>query len=598
MTTSPQLNIGVVGRDHLKLDVYKLLDTRCLVAGNSGAGKSWLLRLMAEQLIPVVPTIVIDPESEFVTLREKFDVVLGGEGGEVPVDPRSAALLARRLVELNVSAVLNINGLNLRGRRDFVRNFLESLLDLPKALWRPTAIMLDEAHIFCPEKSAGESVATEAVINLMSLGRKRGFAGILATQRLSKLHKDAEAETNNVFLGRAWMDNDQKRVGALLGFSNDQARGLRDLSQGQFHFFGPAGSLNGVNLVQVGQVKTTHPSARDRRTIVAPKPSAKVKKIASELEDLVQKAEVEVKNLDAAKVEIERLKAEYATLEQAAGPAPVIKQTGMTKAEHHKLLREAVRDAVEKAVANANVKRDKLWAEKLGPVLKHVEPLLQQFKEINVDVAEAAALEVLATQSLEIYEPPAEEVAAPPQTFFLNEQHTTHTPAPVKPKKVQTAAGDTKLGKAELAILAVLSQYPAGCEINKLALLAGYKVGGGFRTRLSTLRTADLIAGENTEVMRITPAGLAQGPFRPLPKAGAPLREYWLNNKRLGKAEKAVIMVLAQRPAGLTIEPLATAAGYEVGGGFRTRLSTLRTAGLIVGANTEVMKLAPNLLSA
>jgi hypothetical protein len=41
---------------------------------------------------------------------------------------------------------------------------------------------------------AGEAESTEAVISLMSQGRKRGYTGIIATQRLSKLHKDAAAE--------------------------------------------------------------------------------------------------------------------------------------------------------------------------------------------------------------------------------------------------------------------------------------------------------------------------------------------------------------------------------------------------------------------
>jgi hypothetical protein len=33
-------------------------------------------------------------------------------------------------------------------------------------------------------------------------GGGRGFAGIIATQRMSKLHKDAAAEANNGIIGR------------------------------------------------------------------------------------------------------------------------------------------------------------------------------------------------------------------------------------------------------------------------------------------------------------------------------------------------------------------------------------------------------------
>jgi hypothetical protein len=44
-----------------------------------------------------VQTIILDNEGEFATLREKVDVLLIGDGGELPADVRSAGLLARRL---------------------------------------------------------------------------------------------------------------------------------------------------------------------------------------------------------------------------------------------------------------------------------------------------------------------------------------------------------------------------------------------------------------------------------------------------------------------------------------------------------------------
>ncbi len=94
--------------------------------------------------------------------------------------------------------------LKLAERRHSVKLFLESLIHLPRELWRPTLVILDEAHIYCPERGSGEAESTEAVISLMSQGRKRGYAGVIATQRLSKLHKHATAEANNVIIGRMW----------------------------------------------------------------------------------------------------------------------------------------------------------------------------------------------------------------------------------------------------------------------------------------------------------------------------------------------------------------------------------------------------------
>jgi len=154
---------------------------------------------------------VLDNEGEFASLREAVDVLLVGAGGELPANPRHAALLARRLLEYQVSALVDLYELKLPERRRFVRLFLEALVHLPREPWRPLLVILDEAHLYCPERGAGEAESTESVVSLMSQGRKRGYAGIIATQRLSKLHKDAAAKANNVIIGRTWLDADQAR---------------------------------------------------------------------------------------------------------------------------------------------------------------------------------------------------------------------------------------------------------------------------------------------------------------------------------------------------------------------------------------------------
>jgi hypothetical protein len=42
----------------------------------------------------------------------------------------------------------------------YVREFLEQLTSLPRKLWRPTFIVLDEVHLFAPEKGHGEAEST------------------------------------------------------------------------------------------------------------------------------------------------------------------------------------------------------------------------------------------------------------------------------------------------------------------------------------------------------------------------------------------------------------------------------------------------------
>src|SRR5205809_2685236 len=254
----------------VSIDLPTLLDTRLLVQTNSGGGKSWLLRRLLEQSHGKVQQIVIDLEGEFATLREQYDYVLAGKEGDTPADPKSAALLARKLLELNVSAIIDLYELHYQDRKHFVRLFLESMINAPKDLWHPCLVVIDEAHKFCPEKEQSE--ASSAVIDLATLGRKRGFCAILATQRLSKLHKDAAAECNNKLIGRTTLDVDMKRASEELGFTTkDQSLSLRNLSAGEFFAFGPAISPEVIKIA-IGGVHTTHPKAGSRIISAAPLP--------------------------------------------------------------------------------------------------------------------------------------------------------------------------------------------------------------------------------------------------------------------------------------------------------------------------------------
>jgi hypothetical protein len=91
--------------------------------------------------------------------------------------------------------------------------------------------------------------------NLMCRGRKRGLAGIVATQRLAKLAKNVAAEASNFLMGRTFLDIDMQRAADLLGMDRRQAERIRDLQRGQFLGLGPAISRRPV-AVNVGPVRT------------------------------------------------------------------------------------------------------------------------------------------------------------------------------------------------------------------------------------------------------------------------------------------------------------------------------------------------------
>lgn len=284
--------------DDIKIDLPKLIESRLLVQANSGGGKSWAIRRLIEQAFGHVQIIVIDPEGEFGNMRAKFDFVYAGKGGDAPVESRSAALLAHRLLELKASAVVDLYELPPQERKHFVKLFCEAMVNAPKELWHDVLVIIDEAHVFAPEK--GESEAMGPVIDLATRGRKRGYCVVLATQRLPKLNKDAAAECNNKLIGRASQDIDRKRAAEELGFtSKEQILSLRDLDPGEFYCFGPAISRD-VSRISIGDVQVKPPKRGVARGRV-PAPSAHVKQMLGKLKDLPQEAAEEAKTVQELK---------------------------------------------------------------------------------------------------------------------------------------------------------------------------------------------------------------------------------------------------------------------------------------------------------
>jgi DNA helicase HerA-like ATPase len=122
------ITLGKSATSVLQMDLMKLIESRMLTCANSGAGKSTLMRLIVERASGKIPFIILDWEGEFVTLREKFDVVLVSNDGEIPIDLRSAKLLARKLIELHASAVIDLSDLiEPSKKRQYVRDFISSL---------------------------------------------------------------------------------------------------------------------------------------------------------------------------------------------------------------------------------------------------------------------------------------------------------------------------------------------------------------------------------------------------------------------------------------------------------------------------------------
>ncbi len=531
-------------------DLQRLIETKALVQANSGGGKSYLIRKILEQTHGKVQQIVLDVEGEFSSLRTKYDYILAGKGGDVAADPRTADLLARKLLELGADCIIDLFELKSHEQRRFVRVFLESLMSAPKDLWHPVIVVVDEAQLFAPE--AGKSEALEAVIDLCTRGRKRDFCAILATLRISMVHKDALAQCLNKLIGRTALDIDRKRAADELGFTTRESNlALRDLDPGEFYAFGPALSKS-VQKVTIGKVSTPHGhEARKALATRRPAPTEKVKKALEQLGDLPKEAEEEIRDRDSLRARVRDLEREIATAKRTSKV-----EIKTERVVDQKSIDRAVRESMAAAVA--------IYHRKLK----------EMAQECAKEIAELKPTQI--TPALRVVQATAA--------------------APIKAHSVVRAArptGDDQIGQCERRILGFLSIRP-GAFFSKVQIgaMTGYSHGsGGFNNALSKLSTAGMIQRNGTSIALNPSADVAhlidQQPHR---------LEDWI--AKLGACERKVYERLLKEPSSVfSKDEIASETGYSAGsGGFNNALSRLSTLGLVKREHGGQVRINPEVV--
>jgi hypothetical protein len=568
----------------VKVDAMVLADTRGLICASSGLGKSWLLRLIAENVASSIQTLLIDPEGEFSSLREKLDVLIVGENGDLRADIRSAGLLARKLAETGVSAVIDIYDLPGPGdpwvkRRLFAALFVSELMNLPKKLYHPMLVMVDEAHQFAQEELTSETYVSEgrkvnpsmmsrsAVRSLMSAGRKRGIGGILATQRISKIDKDAIADARNMFIGGTTLDNDQRRAGDMLGMSKAESVSLRDLDPGTFYSFGPAIDGKGIIQFTSSKVQTTHPKAGQRSSIVVPKASTQISGIVEQFGDLPAIAEEEVKTLDA-------LKKENADLARQlrARPVQAPAETKLERVEVPILPIEEFRSILD----TLNDLKDD--AEDLKRISGYIEsyPLqLQPMMDMLKAAVEKYAIPDYQLQMLSRLgvKPVVGVDHGRSKDVFKKAVVKTEVG---KEKSVVEITGPMQRVLDAIAWMENVGVYQPNRSV--VAFLANYSMlSSSYTNALGSLRTGDLVTYPNSETVAFTEAGRVAANPTVAPGTTQELHNH-IFSRLPGPQEKVLRVLIGHYPHAVAREEIAGRAGYSVNSSsFTNALGALRS---------------------
>lgn len=572
---------------------HEVVTQSIAILAKRGVGKTYTAAVLCEEIHDIgVPPIIVDPTGAHWGMKASADgkkaglpfVVFGGEHADLPLEENAGEVIARAIVEQRFPAILDLSLLRKGAMHRFLVSFLETLYRINR---QALHLVCDEADAYAPQKPYGEEARTlGAMQDIVRRGRIRGIGCTLITQRPQVLNKDVLTQCEVLVTMRLVHPKDINAIEEWVAVHGDLQKAkdliasLPSLPVGVAWFWSP-GLGDIFERVAIRKRRTFDSSA-------TPKPG-----------------EVRVSPEKFAEIDISRLGAEIAATAARAkenDPATLKSEIQRLRAELAKKPAAIAATPIEVHVPNSTELRP-LWdhlatAERhILSVEEQIKPYLGELSAVRVRIAEAAnaitiSLNKFASRSgttpsgvpnrVDKGQAPRESVERPRSN--------------ARAARPSTASAGTPLSKAETRVLAVLAQH-GDCEKGKLALLSGYSYSGGFRNTLSSLRTAGYLVGGNEEVMSITDEGVAAlGQFDPLP-TGRALAEYWLTSPTFGTAERDVLRVLLDNPHGFDGVTLAAKCDREYSGGFRNVLSTLRTAGVIVGKNTGIITADPDLLS-
>jgi hypothetical protein len=558
----------------MKCDLDMLIERRMFIQASSGGGKSRTLRRICEQTHGKIPQIIIDPEGELVTLREKFDYVLAaGAGGDTQAHPRTAGLLAEKLLELGVSAIIDLYELKRQQQQDFIKAFFTALMEIPKRLWTPRLIIVDEAQLFAPEGVKCDTTAE--VIDVATRGRKRGHVLIAATQRIGMFDKNVAAVLHNKLIGFTSLDTDLKRAAFELGFDKEKMLGLRELEPMHFWGFGPALTRT-PTLVEIGPHVTSHPKHGQKVTAVTPPPTEKIKALLPQLADLPVEAEQRAKSIDDLKRDNAELRRKLATAERQVSLR--VEPKAETKVE--RVVVPMLTEGHLGDLKAASTRLQATFADARGLVERVDEArssLVTALHRIDVAIAQATKPVQTAARVHPAFPPlPAKKRPSP---VVSSQPHF---------EKIESAFGDASVSLATaqrkiLNALAFLEQvgYALPDKV-QVSLFAGLSPTAGHTSNMfGGLRTAGMIEYLAGGKVRLTDSGRAHADAGQVPQSAEEMQQLLLG--RVAAAQRKILTVLIEAyPQPLNRREASERAGLSPDAGHTNNMyGGLRTMGVI-----------------
>lgn len=606
--------------------------TRGAILAISGAGKSNTAVVLAEEFTKRgIPWFALDPKGDWWGMRSDASgngpglavPVFGGEHGDVALDPKAGALMARLIAKRRLTCILDLSGEEFAVRADMFR-FLE---DFANTLLRQntTAVhgFLEECDDYLPQnpREGGPAArALGAMQRLVKRGRQKGIGVTMVSQRAAAVNKDALNMAETLIAMRVQASRDVTAVREwVVGpsgseVSDDDAALLASLStleNGEAWVVSPQ-ALKVRERVQFRRRETFDSGATPELGEVLAAPSTladvDIDALGKEMAALVDQARADDPDLlradlaaartaeMAARAEVEGLQAQIETLRKDVDTARAafLARSEELDTERAKPAPAPVTVPVEVAVVPAElVDAVRLNAEELataaGSLQRRIADVVLEFADEIVATGDKAAgvMRAYADQPPQVSEVvEAADVPAIPPARSTGLAPPSPPPAPPpNDDGFALKAGARRLLDAVVAL--------PGCTVAQAATTARLgRTGGTFGTYLGHLITAGYITVEGsrkTGRLHPTATGRTRSGTTPIPTDPAAVLNHWRTTFKAG-ARRMLDVLERVGGVGVTRDELATRADIEQSGGtFGTYLGHLRTAGLLEERDGRIM---------
>lgn len=532
------------------------------ILAKRGAGKSYTASVMVEEMLErEFHPVVIDPLGVWWGLQSSASgksagypiTVLGGDHGDVPLEPTAGETIADFVVDHAQPVVMDLSRFRKADQVRFTTQFAERLYQKNRD---PLHLVVDEADLFAPQRAPQgyEARCLGAMEDLARRGRARGIGMTLVTQRSAVLNKNVLTQIEVLIVMRTTSPQDRAAIKAWVDVHGEEEKwrhmenALPRLPIGTAYIWSP-GWLDVFDKVGIRTRRTFDSSATPKVGERRIEPKRRAQPDLDALKDRI------ASTIEKAKKEDPRfLRQRISELEaQAAQQEPEVKEVEVEV--EVPFIPESVKVVVEKvrgALDSIGAELDEIESEMKGIEARPARP--------RSDFLPPRKAERKVQPQLQV--PPAARAQA-------------------------QAEGDAKLGRAPMALLTVLVQrHPMKVTRAQLSTLSGYKPKSStYANALSTLRVNGLIEEEGSGKSALFSPSQAGfdliGEAPSAPQSPEELQAQWLAN--LPQAPRTLLSYLIDvYPSSSTRETLASATEYSVTSStFANALSTLRTNGLI-----------------